>query len=184
MRRVLLDYCGGADEDDIEVGYVRLDEDATTPTITLCAFSGGAGSIPRILWKSRRIDEDSYFDSRLFREGYDGVTVLQGNKEIRDSFYWPVDTGVQSKAKYSQFSTMPVFCNRGHGGAPKMIGLFEVSCLGGSLGESGKEVENVMKSIVSPYGNTMLVIHKLHKGVHVLPPSAKPLSISRKRGRR
>lgn len=184
VRRVLLDYCCGVEEDDIEVGYVKLDEEATTRTIRLCAFSGGAGSTPRIHCSPRRVETDPYFDSRLFRDARDGVIVLLTNKEIQDSFYWPAGVGSRSRSKYTQFSAVPVFCNRGHGGGPKMIGLFEVSCLGGSLGEDRREVENVMKSLVSPYGSIMLVIHKLHKGVHVQPPSTRPpLGFGRRRRR-
>lgn len=185
IKRALLDYCTWLGEGDIEVGYVMLDEETPrTQNIKLCAFAGGAGSTPRILGEWRNAKRDDHFDAELFRKGRDGVVALLSNREVQDRFFWASGSDPGSRAKYSQFFAIPVFCNRGHMGSPKMIGLFEVGCLNGAIGADRRGAEDVMKSVVSPYCSIILVIHKLHKGVHVHPPKKAQLPAANRRGRR
>lgn len=185
IKRALLDYCSWLGEGEIEVGYVMLDEETSrTQNIKLCAFAGGAGSTPRILGEWRNAKRDSRFDAELFREGRDGVVALLTNREVQDRFFWASGSDSSSRAKYSQFFAVPVFCNRGHMGSPKMIGLFEVGCLNGAISADRRGAEDVMKSVVSPYCNIILVIHKLHKGVHVRPPKKVQSPAANRRGRR
>lgn len=152
---------------DFEVIYDRLDESVKPEKeIYANSYANKDNKRPSLYGKRRSIEDDTYHDAELFKQGQSDIEVVIGSDEIDKVFgHKTKDKRNKNKGKYNQYIAIPVFCND-----EKMVGLFEIVCLNKTyLGKTEDEIREIVSKYFVTYSFFMLVLHKLEKALIAQP---------------
>lgn len=155
---------------DVEVAYVKLVEDPEQrkdqqACINLCGYYHPTRNGPRIIGKSRAINEAEYHDAELFAKREDTPDIIVN---ISDN-----DEKRKDILGCSQYLGIPVFCATSEN-TSRMVGLLEIKCHGKSILSLDRAViENMANHLFTPFAYLFLLLFKMDKALRAIPKSRR-----------
>ena len=166
--RMLIEYTGFS-ERDISVGFIETYVENGKQYVNMLSCSDPGSSRPFIYHKKQPIEECIYYYKNIIiAENPDVVAIA--NKDVIQQIFIKRREG-SDLSKYSQYIAIPIIC-----GDNKIIGILQVDVKHDKqIRKTDEELQDFSRAYIMPYGNLLLLINKIRKGLLAQPKKAEEL---------
>lgn len=148
---------------DISVGFISSykPKKSNKMFVKMIAHSNPATTRPNIYKKEMALDECDFYFAKLLRDNNSDINAIADKDKLKTLF---VKKG-SDLDKYSQYIAVPIMCDE-----HKLIGVLQIDVLNDKqINSSERGLREIANSYVVPYGNLLLLIHKVEKGLLAQP---------------
>lgn len=151
---------------DISVGFIKnYNNKAGKKCVKMIACSDPSSSRPHIYGVEEALENCVYYYKDIIEEANPDVVVIADKLKVQQLF--KKKNRNTDISKYSQYVAVPIICSEN-----KIQGILQVDIKNDKkIKETEAELMTFSKAYIMPYGNLLLLIHKIEKGLLAQAPS-------------